>query len=156
MKLNSKVFGIINHKTMNIPLRKDQLSPISYFIQCVYENDVAGVLRALAMGVKPDTYAHRMDGMTALFIASMNGNLVIMEILLLAGANPNKQDKNGRRPIHHAMGQNHVDAVKRLLDAGADPNSIDNSGRSLLYYQLLYKNHPPMIQLLLQYGATLT
>ena len=56
-------------------------------------------------------------------------------VLLDGGADPNKPDKDGSRPLHHCLlGYGSPRIAERLVQSGANPNARDNSGRSALDY----------------------
>jgi ankyrin repeat protein len=142
---------------MNIILpkrTKEQLDPVYYLYHCVEDNDIAGVIRALVMGVKADTYAAYMDGMTPLFVASKNANLPIMKLLLLAGANPNKEhNKNGMTPLFLAAATGNLESVELLLEAGAEPNKQDKITGQYPIHSAMKNNHIDIVKRLLDAGA---
>lgn len=67
------------------------------------------------------------NDLTPLHIAK---NVLEIQSLLDAGADPNVQDAQGRTPLHMAMIQYRGEEVMMaLLNAGADPDILDNKGR---------------------------
>merc|ERR1719392_199885 len=62
------------------------------------------------------------------------GNSITLSMareLLLAGANPNEQNRFGSTPLMEPITINHLERIKLLLDFGADPDIKDNDGVSL-------------------------
>lgn len=57
---------------------------------------------------------------TPLQVATRNGNLTVVKMLLGAGADPNARDDLGRTPLHEAVLRNSEELVRTLLEAGAD------------------------------------
>ena len=72
------------------------------------------------------------SGRTALWLASRDQQIRIMEKLLSAGVDVNKADNVGKTPLFIASEMGHQDAVKMLLDAGADVNKADKDGKTPL------------------------
>ena len=56
--------------------------------------------------------------------ASCGGALDVMRYLLEKGADPNKEGKLNRTPLHRALNNDQAEAVKILLEAGADPRLL--------------------------------
>lgn len=81
----------------------------------------------------------------------------MMEMLLGAGANPNRTEHNGRTPL--AMLARSSDGnwkkYKLLFEHGADPNIPDNNGRVALDWPLVYMtgSDPEIIKILIINGA---
>jgi len=62
------------------------------------------------------------------------GNSITLSMareLLLAGANPNEQNRFGCTPLMEPIIINHLERIKLLLDFGADPDIKDNDGVSM-------------------------
>ena len=78
-------------------------------------------------------------GDTPLHFAIFNENLITLNRLLEAVANPNIANARGKLPLHHAACISSVDAVTALLAAGSDPLHQNNDGRTPLQY--LYAFH---------------
>ena len=58
------------------------------------------------------------------------GSAQICELLLNAGANPNKQNSWGSTPLHYACYGNHVECVRVLAGRGARVDIVDCHGRT--------------------------
>lgn len=49
----------------------------------------------------------------------------LVETLIRAGVKVNQHDGTGKTPLHHAVAEMHLDAIRVLLKAGADINAAD-------------------------------
>ena len=65
----------------------------------------------------------------ALLRAIMAGSTADAEKMIKAGADLNRQGKNGRTPLYVAAFNGHAKLVQLLLSAGADPNIADSFGQ---------------------------
>ncbi len=77
-------------------------------------------------GVAPDAY-------TGLMMACFGGHPKVTEVLLKAGADPNRE-RDGKTALHFAAQRGDVESIKLLLAAGADPNALASKTRTPLYY----------------------
>ncbi len=91
--------------------------------------DAATVREYLAHGGDPNALADRATDptrpTTLLVLASNNGCLDLMRILIARGADPNLADPTGETPLLRAAGHLYrtgVGSMRLLLDAGADVN----------------------------------
>ena len=120
----------------------------------VYVNDAdttALLIRAGANVHAPNNY-----GVTALGLASRNGNAAIIAQLVTAGVDPNdsRQAVNaGETPLMLAARSGQLDAVTVLLRAGADTNAQETwNGQSALMWAAA-EGHVPVVQTLVAHGA---
>jgi ankyrin repeat protein len=73
-------------------------------------------------------------GLTALHHVAMNNRIgEVLQILLAAGGDPNKQDRYGCTPLHSAIIENQAEAVDMCLKHDADLEICDNDGYSPFY-----------------------
>ena len=72
------------------------------------------------------------QGASALHIASIFGQLEIVELLIQAGVDLNQADREGSTPVHAAAFFCHEKILLSLLNAGAAPNQSDNKGTTAL------------------------
>jgi hypothetical protein len=100
-------------------------------VKAVKNNSINGVTKLLNGGGINVNQANA-SGRTALWLASRDQQIRIMEKLLSAGVDVNKADNVGKTPLFIASEMGHQDAVKMLLDAGADVNKADNVGKTPL------------------------
>ncbi|MCN9239966.1 ankyrin repeat domain-containing protein [Streptomyces sp. RY43-2] len=95
------------------------------------EGQVGRLRRILALGADPN---QRHDGITPLFLASVQGELRCAALLLAAGASPN-EESGGRRaglPLAAAASKADLPMAELLLRYGADPLLPERSGNSAL------------------------
>jgi ankyrin repeat protein len=93
-------------------------------IRAADRNDVDAVRVILQSGADPDGKNAGDDFAPAerpLLRAARNGNLVLVDMLLRAGAMPDWCCCSCVTALHQAIRHRHRRVVKRLLDAGADP-----------------------------------
>jgi ankyrin repeat protein len=103
-------------------------------LEAISDRDVRRVQDMLEDGVSPDA---AVDGITALFEAADRGRSDIVEILLKAGARPNRRmrgETDGvgayRTALNAAAACGDITSVELLLAAGADPTSTDDQMRT--------------------------
>jgi len=109
------------------------------FIRAARGGKLANVLKMLSEGlVHVDGLGTHSQGFqTALYTASMEGNLKVVQALLQAGADVNLSSwPNEETALHAACRSFSVKVVKALLDAGANVNTRNNSGETALILTL--------------------
>jgi len=87
-----------------------------------------------------------------LVLAIMRDNEEIFELLLDAGADVNKTDKEGFSPLMLCI-PNRIPMMRRLLAAGADCNAVETRYQTTALMLAAQTRHLPSCRLLLQYGA---
>jgi ankyrin repeat protein len=76
-----------------------------------------------------DVNAAQSDGMTALHWAALNGDVKILDVLLVAGAGTESLTRvGGYTPLHLASSRGNAPAVARLLEAGSKPKAVTATG----------------------------
>lgn len=88
-------------------------------MRAVYE-ERAGVVEALLDQFGIDVDAQNDQGATALHLAALKGNEMLVRALLLAGANPRIKNRTGRTPAESALEAGHQN-VAALLARRAAP-----------------------------------
>jgi ankyrin repeat protein len=90
---------------------------------------------------------------TPLWLASVNGNAVVIERLLKAGADANAVPPEGETLLMTAARTGKVDAVKVLLGHGAQVNATEGwHGQTALMWAAA-EGHPEVIDALVELGA---
>jgi len=72
------------------------------------------------------------NGNTALMLASWEGHVDSVEMLLNADADPNIQNDDGNTALINASYRKRVDILAMLLNAGADPTIRNDEGQTAL------------------------
>jgi uncharacterized protein len=81
-----------------------------------------------------DVNAAQADGMTALHWAAVNGDVKMMDILIVAGASTESLTRVGAyTPLHLASSRGHAPAVMRLLEAGSKPKAVTATGAQAIH-----------------------
>ncbi|KAK1468851.1 hypothetical protein CMEL01_00618 [Colletotrichum melonis] len=92
------------------------------------------------------------EGAGLLCVAAEEGNVAIISLLLVNGADPHFADKTGQTPLWVAAGKGHLDATRSLVDAGARVDMINSADQSPLFIAAA-EGHSNVVQYLLQVGA---
>uniref|UniRef100_A0A0N5AA12 ANK_REP_REGION domain-containing protein n=1 Tax=Syphacia muris TaxID=451379 RepID=A0A0N5AA12_9BILA len=101
-----------------------------------------------------------VNGHTPFLIATMSGNVEVMEDLAENGANVNHCDKNKHFAVHWAVVCGQLDALKLLLRLNANLNAIDSQGAQPLHYATVGEDVAPetcetILNVLLKNGANI-
>lgn len=105
----------------NMKLPDDLETQISEAVITDNAGALEGVLLSLA---SPDS-----DELGSwLSLASAEGSLGCMGVLLKHGANVNFQSRDGESPFSYACANNQLESARLLHDAGADVNALLSSG----------------------------
>ncbi|GAA5984945.1 hypothetical protein JCM11641_005594 [Rhodosporidiobolus odoratus] len=70
------------------------------------------------------------EGHTGLAWAAYQGDAISVELLLEAGADPNREDNAGLRPLHWAVTKGNSQCIRRLVEAGAELNAREGLGKT--------------------------
>ncbi|XP_069500318.1 NF-kappa-B inhibitor beta [Ambystoma mexicanum] len=93
------------------------------------------------------------DSFTALHIAVLHKDLVMVKLLLSAGADMNKPELScGRSPLHLAVESQSPEVVECLLQAGADKDAQMYVGYTPIY-SAKYRPDKSILHLLRHYGS---
>lgn len=99
-------------------------------IIAVNSRNAPAVQTLLEKGASSDARAEK--GATALMLASQDGTVEIMNLLLAAKADPNATREGGYTPLMHALGGGKPEATRTLIAAGARPDHISDKGITML------------------------
>lgn len=86
------------------------------------------------------------DGVSALYAASANGHLAMVDLLVRSGAPLDAVDHDNITPIMAAMVQQNWEVVRFLIKSGADLRRVDASGATLRDYAGMTKSTPQDIK----------
>ena len=92
------------------------------------------------------------SGNSALSIASYNGQMEIVRLLLQRGADVNLRNGSGTSSFHQAAKNGHLDIARYLLECGADIDSCDKDGQTPLH-SASQQGHIEIAELLIQHGT---
>ncbi|KAM0717203.1 hypothetical protein Q7P37_007055 [Cladosporium fusiforme] len=99
---------------------RDQQDETALHIAARFGYTECAAILLKAPGVDCDI-AEKTFGWTPLFIACVDGHLPVVELLIAAGANPNKPDASGWTPQEHAALRGHIDIARRLAQITPAP-----------------------------------
>lgn len=94
-------------------------------------------------------------GDSPIIIASQNGHVDIVDLLLSKGANANDEDVNGKSSVIYASESGHVNVVELLLSKGASIHKRDNDDGLSSIISASYYGHVNVVELLLSKGANI-
>lgn len=86
---------------------------------------------------KVDNNSHDSSQRYPIHLATVNGNLEIIRLLIENGADPNVQDSEKNTPLIKAIECSHEHLVKYLLSNGANPNICDLDNNSALHWAMM-------------------
>ena len=91
------------------------------------------------------------------FDTAKNGYTKLMNFLIKAGADVNKQNYCDYTALHWSAYNNHKECVELLIKAGADINIQGRSGNTALHYVCIHQHSicKDIIKLLIKAGADL-
>jgi hypothetical protein len=93
-------------------------------------------------------------GGSPLYWAVAHGYIHFIKPLVLAGANVNKPDKDGKTPVFIAAQNGHAEAIDALKATGANMNTPDKNGETPIYVASV-KNHVATVAALKASGANM-
>ncbi|WP_343675598.1 ankyrin repeat domain-containing protein [Paraburkholderia heleia] len=100
---------------------------------------------------KTNIAAEDRAGENALMLASLNGDVDFVKLLITKGAEVNKK---GWTPLHYAAANGNDDVAKLLIGYSADVNALSPNGTTPLM-MAARGDHLTTLQMLLEHGATL-
>lgn len=119
-------------KNINQRILVDQLFTA---VQC---GDIKQTKLLIRHGV--DVNARRREGFTPLHIATGEGKLEVVKVLLSAGAQPNAKCRStdGGTPLHTACAWNRSRIARVLVEQGSDITVKDKKKKTPVYFARLY------------------
>uniref|UniRef100_H0XH32 Ankyrin repeat and SOCS box protein 10 n=2 Tax=Otolemur garnettii TaxID=30611 RepID=H0XH32_OTOGA len=92
-------------------------------------------------------------GRTALHEACVGGHTACVHVLLVAGADPNIPDQDGKRPLHLCQGPGTLECAELLLRFGASVNGQSEEEKETPLHVAARLGHVELADLLLRRGA---
>jgi RNA polymerase sigma-70 factor (ECF subfamily) len=102
---------------------------------------------------KDEQFAHAVQVWSAFDAVAAEGDVAVLELLLLDGVHVDVRDSAGRTLLLRTVQQGHLDAAALLLRHGADVNARDHAGTTALRYAQ-NQGQPELVHLLRGYGGT--
>lgn len=126
----------------------------------VRNNNIELVRLLLDHGADPNAKnmvkeAYPYGGLLPLGVASAEGNIGIIRMLLAKGGAVNGQQRDGKTALHLAARSGKNEAVRVLLESQADVNVADDYGQTPLWAAAV-RGHVRIAKELLAHGADLT
>ena len=127
-------------------------SPPPPLVAAVRNRDSAKALELLGAQPPVDVNQRGTDGTTALHWAVYNNDVVMVDRLLAARANPNARNDYDSTPLVEAAVVGNPEVIRKLLKAGADVESPNADGQTALMV-IARSNNVEAAKLLLKAGA---
>ncbi|KAL6030522.1 hypothetical protein STEG23_006398, partial [Scotinomys teguina] len=102
--------------------------------------------------VKTSGINKNAKGESQLHVASREGNLSLVKVLIESRADVNLKDNAGWTPLHEASSEGFTDVIVELLKAGANVNCENRDGMLPLHCAAA-ENHLKAAEILLKHGA---
>jgi ankyrin repeat protein len=121
------------------------------FFTAVREGDTATVQTMLNVN---NTLANiqNMQGSFPLFMAAENGHHLIVELLINAGADINRNSENEWSALSGAASYGHINVLRLLIEEGANVNIEEVGGRTPLLIAA-HNGHTEAVRVLIENGA---
>jgi len=113
------------------------------------ETEAAEALVRLKASVVARTIIHRQ---TPLHLASVAGQLGVIDVIVNAKANLDLQDNRGFTAVHVAVEHNRLEALKRLLQNGAGRDHLTGAGDAAIHLAV-QRDRPTLVQCLMTHDA---
>ena len=130
--LNTRSIQVVRG-AYNIDLNKVDSSFTKLHRACLL-NDDAQVRKHIH---KVDNNSHDSSNRYPIHLATVNGNIAIIKLLIENGANPNVQDSEGNTPLMKSIECGHEHLVKYFLTNEANPNLSDVDNNTALHLAII-------------------
>ena len=118
-------------------------------LEAVNVGNIREIQQLLDQGISPNA---EVDGWTALEKASVRNQYNVIEILIEAGVDPNREDEYGLSPLHMSCKDGHVNSADALMKYGARHDKTDKSGYTPLHHAAK-SGQIEIVNILLKKGA---
>lgn len=120
------------------------------FHECVRNCDIIAVKLFIDVGMDPSRKS--TSGDSSLYLASISGNMELLELLTAHGMDVNTKNSKGQSALHGAVFSDDLDSIKFLIKKGADVSVLDNDGLSPIHYAKKM-GHKSIVDFLRESGA---
>ena len=117
------------------------------------KGDMEEIKHLLSIEVNPNCSKARGTKGTPLYYAALYGNKNVAQLLMKAGADPNKLNATGESPLLYAAYRSYPDLVKLLIENGADPKKAESAKIRTPLYWAVKDGSIDLTKLLLGAGA---
>ena len=93
-----------------------------------------------------------INGISLIFWAIEENNLVLLEKLIKSGVDVNFVGPNGISVLHFSIIKEYIDVTKLLIKSGVDVNYVGSNGLSVLHFSII-KEYIDVTKLLIKAGA---
>jgi ankyrin repeat protein len=105
---------------------------INHVTDYAYKGDIDGIRRALDSGASIDSRDTFLNNLTALMIASKEGDFLMAEFLIGKGADVNARTRDGHTALMMASYNRFYSIVELLIQNGADVDAVTLQGHTAL------------------------
>ena len=132
-------------------------TPVTSILAAATRGDLATVTKFLDRAVNVNTRNEK--GETALYLASANGHLNVVNKLVEAHADMTltnteaNRARGGQTPLFVAARHGHTEVVKALVEAGAEVDALKVGGRVTALFIASQQGHEKIVRLLLNHKA---
>lgn len=116
------------------------------------ENGDQELVKALIHEFPSDINRRTQEGWSPLILACKEGHVVVAEMLLCAGANPNPPEV-AHTALRAAALYGHIQCIQLLLEYQANPNILSMGSKNALMGASM-NGYPDCVQALLEHGAS--
>ena len=116
-------------------------------LRAICKNDLEELQKTLDEGFDINAEVDLQEGKTALGVASLLERTMIMNYLIMRGANIDAGDKHGNTPLHDAVSRANFESIIVLTQNGASPN-IKNKFKTTPMSEALEKDLGHIVNLM--------
>ena len=124
------------------------------FEMAVYHGNASSIRRCVEE-FDIDVNVADENGATPVFIASCNGHVEAIQVLVELGASINTSMVGGATPLHFAVQEGHVHMATLLTTLGADINAADSIGATPVHVAA-QKGYVEVVRVLLEVGGDIS
>ena len=132
-----------------MPLRAADLPDPASFSVVIERGDLSQAAEWLDAGLSPDFEGAAIG--SGVMIAAWEGNIPMMELFVVRGADINRTNSFGEQALLHAAWKGHLPAVRWLVERGARLNRQGREWAALHY--AAFAGHAEVVGYLLERGA---